>query len=150
MSLGSLKNGLPMPAKDRYHQSVKNALIKEGWTITHDPLHLRWGRKDMYVDLGAERLFSAEKDGRHIAVEIKTFGNISEMLALEQALGQYFVYFAVIAETKPDYRLYLAIHRNVFFDVFEEPIGQLLLKKYQLSLIVFDPEQEVIIEWIQN
>jgi hypothetical protein len=72
-----------MPAKDRYHQTVKNALIKDGWTITNDPLHLRWGNKDMYVDLGAERLFSAEKEGQRIAVEIKTFGGISEMLALE-------------------------------------------------------------------
>jgi len=137
-----------MPAKDRYHQTVKNALIKDGWTITNDPLHLRWGNKDMYVDLGAERLFSAEKEGQRIAVEIKTFGSISEMLALEQAIGQYFVYLAVIAETKPEYRLYLAIHSIVFFDVFEEPLGQLFLQKYQLSLIVFDPEQEVILEWI--
>jgi len=138
-----------MPAKDRYHQTVKNALIKDGWTITNDSPHLRWGNKDMYVDLGAERLFSAEKEGQRIAVEIKTFGSLSEMLALEQAIGQYFVYLAVIAETKPEYRLYLAIHSSVFFDVFEEPLGQLLLQKYQLSLIVFDPEQEVILEWIQ-
>ncbi|MBA4182514.1 MAG: fatty-acid synthase, partial [Acidobacteria bacterium] len=27
-----------MPAKDIYHDTVKNALIKDGWTITHDPL----------------------------------------------------------------------------------------------------------------
>ncbi|MGH7999083.1 MAG: element excision factor XisH family protein [Brasilonema sp.] len=30
-----------MPVRDRYHQSVKNALIKDGWTITDDPLHLK-------------------------------------------------------------------------------------------------------------
>jgi len=24
-----------MPAKDIYHDQVKNALIKDGWTITH-------------------------------------------------------------------------------------------------------------------
>ena len=27
-----------MPVKDIYHDTVKNALIKDGWTITHDPL----------------------------------------------------------------------------------------------------------------
>lgn len=27
-------------AKDLFHQSVKTALIKDGWTITHDPLYL--------------------------------------------------------------------------------------------------------------
>ncbi|MDT3676933.1 element excision factor XisH family protein [Microcystis wesenbergii] len=46
------------------------------------------------------------------------------------------------------YFLIFRIHSIVFFDVFEEPLGQLLLQKYQLSLIVFDPEQEVILEWI--
>jgi hypothetical protein len=29
-----------MPAKDIYHETVKNALIKDGWTITDDPLKL--------------------------------------------------------------------------------------------------------------
>jgi len=37
-----------MPARDVYHNTVKQALIKDGWTITNDPLHLKWGRKDMY------------------------------------------------------------------------------------------------------
>jgi XisH protein len=59
-----------MPAKDRYHQSAKNALIKDGWIITHDPLHLKWGKRDMYVDLGAEKLIAAEKAGQRIAVEV--------------------------------------------------------------------------------
>ncbi len=30
-----------MPAKDIYHETVKNAMLKAGWTITHDPYHLR-------------------------------------------------------------------------------------------------------------
>lgn len=62
-----------MPAKDLYHNVVKNALIKDGWRITHDPLRLKWGIKDMYVDLGAERILSAEKAGQKIAVEVKNF-----------------------------------------------------------------------------
>lgn len=41
-----------MPAKDMYHDTVKRALVKDGWVITHDPLPLKWGRKDLYVDLG--------------------------------------------------------------------------------------------------
>lgn len=35
-----------MPAKDIYHDCVRNALIKNGWTITHDPLNLKIGAKD--------------------------------------------------------------------------------------------------------
>jgi hypothetical protein len=38
-----------MPAKDIYHDVVKKALIKDGWTITHDPYILKWGSKDMYI-----------------------------------------------------------------------------------------------------
>ena len=30
-----------MMAKDVFHQQVKNALIKDGWKITHDPLTIR-------------------------------------------------------------------------------------------------------------
>lgn len=29
-----------MPERDIFHDAVKNALIKEGWTITDDPLFL--------------------------------------------------------------------------------------------------------------
>jgi hypothetical protein len=35
-----LKNGAPMPIKDEIHDIVKAALIKDGWTITHDPFAL--------------------------------------------------------------------------------------------------------------
>ncbi len=31
-------------AKDIYHEHVKAALIKDGWTITDDPLVLRKGK----------------------------------------------------------------------------------------------------------
>ena len=31
-----------MPAKDLYHQVVKQALIKANWTITHDQFPLSW------------------------------------------------------------------------------------------------------------
>ncbi|MBA2605278.1 MAG: fatty-acid oxidation protein subunit alpha, partial [Acidobacteria bacterium] len=32
-----------MPAKDIYHDTVKRALIKDGWKITAENLHLPWG-----------------------------------------------------------------------------------------------------------
>jgi XisH protein len=75
-----------MPAKDIYHNAVKNALIQEGWIITNDPLHLKWGQKDMYVDLGAKQLLAAEQGTRKIAVEIKSFVSPSEMADLRGCL----------------------------------------------------------------
>ena len=47
-----------MPAKDFYHDVVKTALIKDGWTVTDD-LPLRVGKRDLLVDLQAERLLIA-------------------------------------------------------------------------------------------
>ena len=62
-----------MSARDLFRDTVRRALIKDDWIITHDPLRLSWGGKDMYVDLGAERLLAAEKAGQRIAVEVKEF-----------------------------------------------------------------------------
>jgi hypothetical protein len=72
-----------MSARDRFHDCVRNALIKDGWVITHDPLRLPWGKKDLYVDLGAEQLLAAEKGQRQIAVEIQSFLGKSEVDDLE-------------------------------------------------------------------
>lgn len=137
-----------MPAKDLYHDSAKNALIKDGWTITHDPLKLEWGGKDMYVDLGAEQLLAAEKGGRQIAVEIKSFVGASDIDDLEKALGQYILYHDVLAELEPQRALYLAVPNRVLLDIFEEPLGKLLLKNDRARLIGFDPRTEVIVQWI--
>jgi hypothetical protein len=51
-----------MPARDIYHASVKHALVKDGWIITHDPLILKLGKKDLFVDLGAMQLLAAERN----------------------------------------------------------------------------------------
>ena len=136
-----------MPARDRYHNQVKNALINAGWTITHDPLRLRWGVKDMYVDLGAEQLLAAEQDHCKIAVEVKSFVGLSEMDDLEKAIGQYVVYHDVLARVEPNRGLYLAVSEETFVDLFEEPIGKLLLENHRVRLLVFAPQKEVICQW---
>src|SRR5262249_5220876 len=87
---GSLRR--EMPARDRLHEHVRKALLSDGWTITHDPLRLRWRKKDVYADLGAERFVGAEKGSVRIAVEIKSFTGPSPIDALEKALGQFTLY----------------------------------------------------------
>lgn len=62
-----------MPAKDIYHDVVRTALEKDGWTITADPPTQKIGRRSVLVDLGAEKLIAAEQAGQKIAVEIKSF-----------------------------------------------------------------------------
>jgi XisH protein len=122
-------------------------LESDGWVITHDPLHLRWGVRDMYVDLGAERLLAAEKAERKIAVEIESFSGPSPIDDLEKAIGQFTLYHDVLASVEPARVLYLAVSEAVYLDVFEEPVGQLLLERGRVKLLVFSTETEVIRQW---
>jgi XisH protein len=85
-----------MPAKDIYHNAVRNALEKDSWQITKDPFILKWGTRDLYIDLGAEKLIAAEKSGEKIAVEIKSFIGASPVTDLENALGQYILYYDIL------------------------------------------------------
>lgn len=134
-----------VPAKDIYHDSVKNALIKDQWIITHDPLTLRVGRKDLFVDLGAEKILAAEKQGRKIAVEIKSFVGASEIEDWKNAVGQYVIYQNSLELIEPDRELYLAIRQNVYSELFEEAIGKALLNKKLIQLVIFEPKYEVIL-----
>jgi len=137
-----------MPARDIYHDAVKAALIKDGWTITQDPLSLRIGKKDPFIDLGAEKLLAAEKGSDKIAVEIKSFVGPSEIRDLENALGQFVLYQNALSLSEPDRILYLAIREAVYLDLFEEEIGKMLLERNVIKLLSFNPEQEVITRWI--
>lgn len=137
-----------MPAKDIYHNTVRKALLKDGWIITNDPLVLQWGSKDLFVDLGAEKLLAAEKSGQKIAVEIKSFVGKSQIANLEQALGQYILYYDILQRLEPERSLYLAIHQEIYDDLFQEPIGKILVENQRLQLLIFNKTSEVIIKWI--
>lgn len=77
-----------MPAKDRYHDIVVEALNAEGWRITNDPFYIVFGGRGLFVDLGAEyETLAAEKGGERLAVEIKSFLSPSPVDDLEEALG---------------------------------------------------------------
>ncbi len=136
-----------MSALDRDHVAVRNALIKEGWTITHDPLRLNYKKKRLYVDLGAERLLAAERGTEKIAVEIKTFGGASDVADLEQAAGQYVVYRSLLKRTDPERSLILAIPQEALEAVFDDALGEILLEDSVLKMFSFDPIREEIVEW---
>jgi XisH protein len=140
--------GFPVPAKDICHNTVKSALQKEGWTITHDPFPLKIGKKRLSADLGAERLISAEKGTQKIVVEVKSFVGQSDVKDLEQALVQYVLYRQILDETEIVRSLYLAVSRATFNSVFTIELGQILLKDQIIKLVVFDDEREAILQWI--
>ncbi|MBC6474107.1 MAG: XisH family protein [Hormoscilla sp. GM102CHS1] len=135
-------------AKDIYHETVKTALMKDGWMITDDPLRLKVGTRMLYVDLGIEKLFAADKDGQRIAVEVKSFLGPSLVKDLEQALGQYIMYSQVLSRQYSECMLYLAIPQNVFSEFFSEELSQLMIELNHIKLLVFDPEAKEVIQWI--
>ena len=137
-----------MPARDKFHDLLLRLLVADGWTITHDPYHISVGRKNLFVDLAAEKLFAAEREGKRIAVEVKTFGGPSEIHDLEEALGQYLLYTPFMREEDPGRQLYLAIDAEVFKNIFEEPIGRGVLDEYNLRILIFDSDREAIVRWI--
>ncbi|MBE9059315.1 MULTISPECIES: XisH family protein [Sphaerospermopsis] len=137
-----------MPAKDIYHDNVRKALEKDDWIITDDPLKLTWGKRDFFVDIGAKKLIAAQKGELKIAVEIKSFAGISQATELEKALGQYILYRNILEEKEPERLLYLAITKPTFNDIFSEPIGDLVIHKNQIKLMIVDAKKEIIIKWI--
>jgi hypothetical protein len=137
-----------MPERDIFHDAVKNALVKEGWTITDDPLFLEFGGVDMYVDLGAEKLVAAEKDGQKIAVEVKGFVGASIISEFHRALGQLMNYRLALNVQNPERVLYLAVPLDIYESFFMLVFGQTAIQSYQLKLIVYDEKKEVIIKWL--
>ena len=138
-----------MPRRDFLHGTVKAALIKAAWTITDDPFRISFGIRKVFVDLGAEKnLLAAENGADKIAVEIKSFVGISKMNDLENAIGQYIVYRTYLNEIEPDRLLYLAIDDETFTELFYDVSGRILLDVNKIRLIVVDPVQEEIMQWI--
>jgi XisH protein len=108
-----------MPAKDTYHNEVKNALLKDGWIITADPYFIKYEDAELYADLAAQKPIAAEREGQKIVVEIKSFIGRSLMYDFHSALGQYIVYRNLIQLTAPEYTLYLAIDDVVYTNFFQ-------------------------------
>jgi hypothetical protein len=138
-----------MPKRDFLHETVKNALIKDAWTITADPFRISFGIRKVFVDLGAEKsLLAAENGDKKIAVEIKSFIGMSKMNDLENAIGQYIVYRTYLHEIDPERTLYLAIDSETYAEIFYDVSGQILLDVNQIRLIVVEPDREEITQWI--
>lgn len=138
-----------MPQRALFHGVVVEALKRDGWTITNDPLELAFGDRIVFADLGAEGPIGAEKGSEKIAVEVKSFIGKSDIHELELAVGQYKPYQAILKHTEPNRSLFLAIPHFSYEGIFSEPIGQLMVREEQLFLIVFNDQERRIVKWIK-
>jgi hypothetical protein len=136
-----------MPARDIYHATVKEALLKDGWNVTDNPFKLRMGSRDLFVDLAINKLIIANKDNQAVLVEIKSFTNLSPVADLEQALGQYIIYRNILEKQEISAKLYMAIRQDTYTNIFSEPLGVLVTERNNINLLIFDPYQEIIVLW---
>jgi hypothetical protein len=136
-----------MATRDIFHEAVKHALVKDGWTITHDPLFLSFGGVDLYIDLGAEKVIAAERDGQRIAVEVKSFIGPSLITDFHTALGQFLNYRLALEAQDPGRQLYLAVPLDTYTVFFTLPFAQTAIQRYQLKLLVYNAEREEITQW---
>jgi len=137
-----------MAAKDIYHDCVRTALEKDGWTITHDPFSLPWGDTGVQIDLGAERLIAAEKGSQKIAVEIKSFLSRSRVDDLENAIGQLRLYQYLLRQHQPERELFLAVRHDVYDSFISQAYVAEFLKAEGVWLLIFEPTTEEVVIWI--
>jgi hypothetical protein len=134
-------------AKDLFHDAVKAALLKENWRITADPLKIKIDGVKLEIDLAADRILAAEKLGQKIAIEIKSFLNNSTITDFHAALGQFLNYRLGLEMTESDRVLYLAVPEDTFDSFFQERFVQEAIRIYQLKLLVYDSDKEVVVLW---
>ena len=136
-----------MPAKDLFHNTVKTSLEKDGWKITDENLFIKVEDIDFYIDLTAERILAAEKTGKKIAIEIKSFLGSSDVTEFHLALGQFLNYRSALRLIEADRTLYLAVPEDVYDDFFRRRFIQRAIDEHQLKLIIFSPAREEIVRW---
>ena len=136
-------------AKELFHNTVKIALQKDGWKITHDPYQLRYSVADVYIDLAAEEAIAAEKEGRKIAVEVKSFAGGSTISEFHTALGQFLNYrIAIEVSSEPERVLYLAVPTDTYQMFLRFEPAKTVIERYEIRLIIYNPTREAIEQWI--
>lgn len=136
-----------MPARDFFHNTVKTAIEKDGWTITEEHLFIQVEDVDFYIDLTEDKILAAEKTGQKIAVEVKSFLGASYVTEFHLALGQFLNYRSALTLTEPERTLYLAVPEDVYNEFFRRRFIQRAIGEHKLKLLIFNPATEEIIEW---
>ncbi len=137
-----------MSAKDIVHEIVREALEKDGWVITHDPLFLRVSENiGMFLDLAANKVIIANRETLKIAVEVKSFVGLSAVTDFHLAIGQFLNYRLALEELEADRILYLAIPDDIYHNFFQDSFIQKVIDNYSIKLLIINPQQGEIILW---
>ncbi len=134
-----------------FHEAVRNALEKDGWTITDDPYQIRLLDVESDIDLAAERVIGAQRKGNglteKIAIEIKSFVGASFMKDLHNAVGQFTNYKILMKLEEPERVLYLAVPHSVYTRKFNVVGVKLICREAGIRLMSYDQINETIVTW---
>jgi len=100
----------------------------------------------LVTPLGAEQDLPYDCE-RRIAVEIKSFFGASDIQELVVALGLFSIHRDILSEVERDCVLYMAMAQRVHEGIFSELLGQLVLRRQQLRLLVFRETEARIVTW---
>lgn len=100
------------------------------------------------IDLGAQKLISAEKDEQKIAVEVKSFIGMSAISEFHTAVGQFLNYRVALEQKDSERVLYLAISKDIYQEFFIDSFIQSVLERYEIKLFVFHVQKQEIVLWI--
>jgi len=138
-------------AKDKIHDDVVEALQKDGWHIIKEHFSIRYAEFEVSIDIAAERpAVLAEKNGRQILVEIKTFGGRSFINELQDAIGQYILYRNMLTLTNIDYELFLAIDESIYDSYFEKEAANQVVRFNQLNILVVNVKRQEVVKWLKQ
>ncbi|MEM6500860.1 MAG: element excision factor XisH family protein [Cyanobacteria bacterium P01_C01_bin.89] len=136
-----------MPRRDFYHDTVKAALEKDGWQVTHDPLMLGDPELRVYADLCVTKTIG--NTTQRLTIEIKVFGSYAKTSELEKAIGQYALYRSILKHDNAQISTYLAIPNHIYRTFFQKRIVRNVIQDENIKLIVFNPDTEEIEAWIE-
>lgn len=81
-------------------------------------------------------------------MEVKSFLAASTIYEFHLAIGQCFNYRIALRHKDPQRQLYLAIPIFTYQEFFLRPFAQQTIKEAQINLIVYEPMEEIILQWI--
>lgn len=137
-----------MPKKDDIHDVTQNAVEKDGWIITDDPLVLLPKEDNLAIDLAAEKFFVATKQTEKIAIEVKSFGQASLLYAFHGAVGQWINYVSAVMEAKLDMEVYIAMPLFAYIKLTQSRVVRRTISRLQMKLLIIDIKKQEIVKWI--
>jgi hypothetical protein len=83
-------------------------------------------------------------------VEVKDFDSPSVISELEKTMGQLQLYQWALESQEPTRQLFLAVSEAIYNKHFKKPIFQLAIARNKINVLVYNPDLEVILQWITH